>query len=781
MKTVKLLLHLGILLSTSTVLAQEQVTLSGYLRDSTNGEALIGANIFLEEIGTGTSSNPYGFYSLSVPPGTYQMQATYLGYDPIVRTIELNENRTLNLEFTPAGFQIQEVVVEGEAANAHVAQVQMSTEKLSMKKIKAIPQVLGEVDLIRSIQLLPGVTTVGEGASGFNVRGGNIDQNLILLDEATVYNSSHLFGLFSVFNSDAVKDFQLYKGGIPARYGGRLSSVLDVRQREGNNKQFGMTGGIGLISSRLTLEGPIQKEKSSFMLAGRSSYGHLFLNFFPDLRDNVIWFYDLNGKVNFTLNDKNRVFLSGYFGRDNFNFGDDFRSNWGNGTATLRWNHLFSKKLFSNFTAVFSDYNYSLGVPTGAQAFEWTAGILNTTLKADFTYYIDSRNELEFGLEGIYYRFRPGRAEGVGDNSIFNQIELQAEYAVEPAAYISFQQKIGSRLTLQYGLRYSGFLNVGPRTVFLYEDGIPDDATNVVDSISYGRWDLIKGYHGPEPRFAANYLFDDKNSVKLSYNRTRQNIHLISNTTAATPVDVWMPAGTYIQPAIADQIAAGYFRNFSDNMYEASVEVYYKWFQNLVDYRDGAELLLNENLETDLLTGDGRAYGAEFIVRKTSGRLTGWVSYTLARSERTTPGINNGETYPSNWDKLHDLAVVASWDISPKLTLSGNFAFMSGRPITYPDSRYEFEGIVIPNYNNRNGARIPAYHRMDVAVIWKPNKKPDKRWKSEWLFGIYNLYGRRNPYSIFFRPSEDNPLVTEAVRLSIFGAPLPYVTYNFKF
>jgi len=776
-----LLVSVSCLLWAATAFAQDKVTLSGYLRDSTNGEVLIGANLFLEELGTGTTSNAYGFFSLSVPPGTYRMQATYLGYNPIRKTISLTENQTLNLEFTPVGFQIEGVVVKADAANSNVSQVQMSVEKLTMTQIKAIPQVLGEVDLIRSIQLLPGVTTVGEGASGFNVRGGNIDQNLILLDEASVYNSSHLFGLFSVFNSDAVKDFQLYKGGIPARYGGRLSSVLDVRQREGNNKRFGMTGGIGLISSRLTLEGPIQKEKSSFMLAGRSSYGHLFLNFFPDLADNVIWFYDLNAKVNFTINDKNRIFLSGYFGRDNFNFGDDFRSNWGNGTATVRWNHLFNEKLFSNFTAVFSDYNYSLGVPTGAQAFEWTAGILNTAVKADFNYYIDSRNELEFGLEGIYYRFRPGKAFGVGDNSIFNQIELQSEFAIEPAAYISFEQKIGSRLTLQYGLRYSGFLNVGPRTVFLYQDGVPDDAANVVDSITYDRWDLIKGYSGPEPRFAANYLLDEQNSVKLSYNRTRQNIHLISNTTAATPVDIWMPSGTYIQPAIADQIAAGYFRNFKGNMYEASVEVYYKWFQNLVDYRDGAELLLNENLETDLLSGDGRAYGAEFILRKTSGRLTGWVSYTLARSERTTPGINNNETYPSNWDKLHDLTVVAAWDISPKLTLSGNFAFMSGRPITYPDSRYEFEGIVIPNYNNRNGARTPAYHRLDAALVWKPNKKPDKRWKAEWLFGIYNLYGRRNPYSIFFRPNEDNPLITEAVRLAIFGAPLPYVTYNFKF
>ena len=781
MRTTRLLLTLFFLSGTLFATAQQKVTLNGYLRDSTDGEALIGANVFVEELGIGAVSNPYGFFALTVPAGTYTLQISYLGYRPMTRRVSLTENTTISLEMVPDDFQIEEVVVTAAKANQHVTSLEMSVEKLSMATIRTIPQVLGEVDLIRSIQLLPGVTTVGEGATGFNVRGGNVDQNLILLDESIVYNSSHLLGLFSVFNSDAVKDVQLYKGGIPARYGGRLSSVLDVRQREGNNKRFEMAGGIGLISSRLALEGPFQKEKSSFMVAGRSSYGHLFLKFDPDLAQNVVWFYDLNAKVNFILNEENRIYLSGYFGKDVFNFGDDFASNWGNATATFRWNHLFSDKLFSNFTAVYSDYGYSLGVPEGAQAFEWNASIRSVAAKADFNYYLNNRSQLEFGVHAAYYRFQPGRAFGVGDNSIFNEIRIQNEYALEPALYVSMEQQWTDRLSVVYGLRFAGFLNLGSREVYLYEDGIPSEEEAIIDSVQYGSWEVIKGFSGFEPRFSANYVFDPKQSVKFSYNRTQQFIQLVSNTTSATPLDIWIPSGTYIDPAIADQVALGYFRNFRENTYEASVEVYYKWFQNLLDFKDGAELLLNETLETELLSGIGRAYGAEFIVRKTQGKVTGWVSYTLSRSERETEGINNGETYPSNWDKLHDLTVVSSWAINPKLTLSGNFAFMSGRPITYPDARYEYDGIIVPNYNNRNGARTPVYHRLDASLIWKPNKKPDKRWKSEWVFGVYNLYGRRNPYSIFFRQNEDNPQITEAVRLSIFGAPLPYVTYNFKF
>jgi len=765
-----------------TAIGQEQVTLSGYLRDSTSGEALVAANVYVEELGTGAATNLYGFYSLSLPPGAYTVAFSYLGFQSRRREIDLQANTTLNVELPPEGLQIEEVIVRAEAANSNVTDVAMSVEKLSVPTIKLMPQVLGEVDLVRSLLLLPGVTTVGEGANGFNVRGGSVDQNLILLDEATVYNSSHLFGLFSVFNADAVKDVQLYKGGIPARYGGRLSSVLDVRQREGNNKQFEMSGGIGLISSRLTLEGPIQKDRSSFIVSGRSSYGHLFLNFVPDLADNVAYFYDLNAKVNFELNDRNRIFLSGYFGKDVFNFGDDFSSNWGNTTGTFRWNHLFNDKLFSNLSLVASDYGYSFGVPEGnPNSFDWNARIISYKIKSDFSYFLNPGLQLDFGVNATFYRFHPGEARGLGDDSFFNEIVVPNKHAVEPAAYISLEQKVSDRLTLQYGLRFAAFLNTGSGVVYQYEDGVPTSEEAIIDTSFYDSWELIEGFSGLEPRFAANYILSDEHSVKLSYNRMQQFIHLVSNTTSPTPIDIWTPSGPYIKPAIVDQVAVGYFRNFADNKYEASVEAYYKHFDNLLDFKDGAELILNETLETELLQGQGRAYGLELIVRKTQGRFTGWVSYTLARSERQIEGINRGEYYPSNYDKLHDLSVVGSWAINPKLTLSGNFAFMTGRPITYPDARYNFEGIVVPRYGNRNGARTPAYHRFDLALNWKPGKHPERRWKGEWVFGVYNIYGRRNPYSIFFRQNEDNPLQTEAVRLSIFGAPLPYVTYNFTF
>lgn len=780
-KTFKFHLVLFLLFTAFAAFAQEKVTLSGHIRDASNGEELIGAAVFIQELGTGTSTNAYGFYSLSVAPGNYQIVLSYLGFQTKTMDVTLTASKVLDIELEPEGLIIQEVVVTAKEADRNVKNIEMSVENLSAAQIKRIPQVLGEADLIRSIQLLPGVSTVGEGATGFNVRGGNVDQNLILLDEATVYNSSHLFGLFSVFNVDAVKDAKLYKGGIPAKYGGRLSSVLDVRQRDGNKKNFAASGGLGLISSRLTLEGPIQKDESSFMIAGRRSYGDLFLKFTEDLKDNIVYFYDLNAKANFNISEKDRLYLSGYFGKDVFNFGDDFSSDWGNATASLRWNHLFSDKLFSNFTAVYSDYGYSFGVPEGAQAFDWDANIFNYVLKADLSYFFSPKSKLDFGAEGNIYRFHPGLARGVGDESIFNEIDIQHNHALESAVYVSFEHEPIRNLTLQYGLRYSLFQRMGKEDVYIYENGVPSSKEAIIDTISYDSWEPIKTFTAPEPRFSANYVIDDANSVKFSYNRMQQYIHLVSNTTSATPIDIWTPSGTYIKPATVDQIAFGYFRNFQNNTYEASIEGFYKNFQNLLDFKDGAELLLNETLETELLTGDGRAYGLELSVRKNEGILTGWISYTLSRSERKVPGINNNEYYPANYDKTHDLSITGNWKINEKWSLSANFAYATGRPITYPASRYEYDGITVPHYGNRNGARTPDYHRLDAGVNYTPNKNPEKRWTSSWDFGVYNLYARRNAYSIFFRQNEDNPLQTEAVRLSVFGSVLPYVTYNFSF
>jgi carboxypeptidase-like protein/TonB-dependent receptor-like protein len=780
-KFLNLFISFLFLLITTNSFSQEKVTLSGHIQDATNGEELIGANIYVLELGTGLSTNAYGFYSLSLNPGNYKISITYLGFQQQIIDISLDKNQVLDIELEPEGVFIEEIVVTAKEEDQNVKSIEMSVEQLSATQIKQIPQVMGEADLIRSIQLLPGISTVGEGATGFNVRGGNVDQNLILLDEATVYNSSHLFGLFSVFNVDAIKDSKLYKGGIPSKYGGRLSSVLDVRQRDGNRKNFAMNGGIGLLASRLTLEGPIQKDKSSFMIAGRRSYGDLFLKFNPDLKDNVVYFYDLNAKANFELSEKDHLYLSGYFGRDVFNFGDEFSSDWGNATASVRWNHLFSNKLFSNFTAVYSDYGYSFGVPEGAEAFDWDARIFNYLIKGDFTYYFNPGTKLDFGMESNFYRFHPGRARGLGDESIFNEIEVEHQYALESAVYASFEHQPLPNLTLQYGLRFSNFQRFGKQDIFLYENGDPTSGGSIVDTISYGSLEKITSFSAPEPRFSANYVINNKNSVKLSYNRMQQYIHLVSNTTSATPIDIWTPAGSYIDPASVDQIAIGYFRNFKDNAFEASIEGFYKDFDNLLDYKDGAELLLNETLETELLSGEGRAYGLELSVRKNKGAVTGWLSYTLSRSERKVPGINDGEYYASNYDKTHDLSLTTNWKINKKFSLSTNFAFATGRPITYPASRYIYDGITVPHYSKRNEARTPNYHRMDVGLTYTPNKHPEKRWKSSWEIGAYNVYARRNAYSIFFRQNENNPLETEAVRLSIFGSVLPYITYNFSF
>lgn len=766
---------------TASVWAQEKATLSGHIRDAGSGEELIGANIYVMEKGSGASTNVYGFYSLSLDPGNYRLVYSYLGYESKTMDLSLNSSQVLDVELSAEGVLMNEVEVVATAEDRAVESIEMSVETLNAEQIKKIPQVLGEADLIRSIQLLPGVSTVGEGATGFNVRGGSIDQNLILLDEATVYNSSHLLGLFSVFNVDAVKDSKLYKGGIPAKYGGRLSSVLDVRQRDGNRKKFAATGGLGAIASRLTLEGPIQKDKSSYMIAGRSSYGHLFLKLNPDLKDNTVYFYDMNAKLNFTLSEKDRLYLSGYFGRDIFNLGDDITFNWGNATASARWNHLFSDKLFSNFTAVYSDYDYALGIPDGAQAFDWNARINNFLLKADFSYYLSPKSQLDFGGEANFYRFHPGRAVGLGNGSVLNEIEIPHKHALETALYASFEHEPLPNLTLQYGLRFSTFTRLGKEDIYLYENGVPSGTEAIIDTVSYDALEKIISFSAPEPRFSANYRINDRNAVKLSYNRMQQYIQLVSNTTAATPIDIWTPSDQYIDPATVDQVALGFFNSFNDNNYEFSAEVYYKKFRNLMDYKDGAELLLSETIETELLSGDGRAYGLELSLRKTTGPLTGWISYTLSRSERKVPGINNDQYYPSNYDKTHDLSVTASWKISDKLNVSTNFAFASGRPITYPDSRYSYDGITVPHYGNRNGARIPDYHRMDIGVQYTPNKKPNKRWKGSWEFGAYNVYARRNAYSIFFRQNEDNPLETEAVRYSVFGSVLPYVTYNFSF
>jgi hypothetical protein len=761
-------------------------TLSGYVRDSANGEELIGASVVAEKSRQGTVTNNYGFYNLSLPAGTHNIVFSYIGYQTVSKTVVMNGNKSLNISLFEGAVELQAVEVTTTRADENIRSTQMSVAKLTSKEIKKIPQLLGEVDVVRTITLLPGISTVGEGANGFNVRGGNVDQNLILLDDAPIYSSSHLFGFFSIFNADAVTDVKIFKGGIPATYGGRLSSVLDVRQKNGNMKKFEGDGGLGLLSSRLLLEGPIVKDKVSFMVSGRRSYQDIFIRMSSneDFNSTILYFYDLNAKLNYKINDKNRLFLSGYFGRDVFGLRDFFNFGWGNSTGTLRWNSLFSDKLFANFTAVYSDYTYYVGTDGDISNFTLNSRIQNTIFKNDYTWYATNNQTVSFGFEGIYYQFSPGRITGDF------QAELSREYATEGAIYVANDHKINSRFSLQYGLRFSGFANLGPRTVRSYDADKPLSENTVLDSRDYASGEIVASYldwKGLEPRFAANYILNDQTSLKLSYNRTRQYIHQISNTTTPTPIDLWRPSGPFILPASANQIAGGVFRNFKQNEYQFSAEIYYKSLDNMVDYKDGANLIFNDFIETELLTGIGRAYGIELMIEKKTGKLTGWISYALARTERLVDGINpeeqinNGEWYPANFDKPHDLTIVATYAINPKWDLGTTFAYQTGRPITFPNGRAEFEGIIYPVYANRNGARIPDYHRLDISANYNPGENKQKRFKSSWSFGIYNVYARRNPYSIFFRQNPDMPQVTEAVRLAIFANLIPFVTYNFKF
>lgn len=782
--------------------AQNSYTISGYIRDASDGEELIGVNISIAELKIGTSTNVYGFYSLEVPVGIHDLQIQYISYQTHIESINLKENYRFDFELKSESTKLNEVEITGEKADKNVSDVQMSVTKLDIKEIQKIPQLLGETDVIRTLTLLPGISSVGEGASGFNVRGGASDQNLILLDEAPVYNSSHLFGFFSIFNADAIKDVQVFKGGIPAQYGGRLSSVVDVRQKEGNSKELAVNGGLGLLSSRVLVESPIVKDKASFMVAARRSYLDVFLGLSsdPTVNQNILYFYDLNAKVNWRAGEKDRFFLSGYFGRDVFGVQNLVGFDWGNATGSLRWNHIYNEKLFSNLTLIYSDYNYAIGTPEGdtsSSTFKLTSRIRDYHLKNAYNYYLNSSNKIDFGIEFIGYVFNPGKIDASFRST---PIELQPEYAVEPNIYISHEYKHSNRLTIQYGLRYSSFYSLGQLNSRNYQNQEFPNELEVIDTTVFESGDLVKGFdglQGLEPRIGVNYLLNENSSIKASFNRTRQYIHLISNTTSPTPVDVYRSAGRYIEPATVYQYAVGYFRNFQDNKYETSIEVYYKDFIDLVDYKEGADLIFTEFIETELLTGKGRAYGAEFLIRKQTGKLTGWIGYTLARTERKVTGpdrsksISNGKWYSANYDRVHDLSIVANYAITKKWDVGGIFAYQTGRPYTPPSAKFEYQGLTAPLYENRNSQRIPHYHRLDLSATYTPKPKPGRKYSSSWNFGVYNVYARRNAYSIFFRAkssgvNDDNVVAsdnttTEAVRLSIFASAIPFVTWNFNF
>ncbi|MDG1761237.1 MAG: TonB-dependent receptor [Flavobacteriaceae bacterium] len=770
------------------VSAQKNTTLSGLITASESNESLIGVTILIPELNTGTVSNSYGFYSISVPSGTYEVYVRFLGFKELKTQIDLSQNVELNIALDETSEELEEVFVSSSIEDIILRKPQMSLNSLTAKTIRQTPTVLGEADVLKAIQLLPGISSAGEGASGFNVRGGAADQNLITLDEAIIFNSSHLFGFFSVFNPDAIKDLKLYKGGIPAKYGGRVSSVLDIYQKEGNSKEFKMNGGIGLISSRLIAEGPLEKDKGSFLLGARGTYAHLFLKLSDN--PNSAYFYDLNTKLSYQFDKNNRMYLSGYFGRDVFNIDQSFLAVYGNSVFNLRWNHLFSPKLFSNLSLIYSDYYY--GLTLDFVGFNWDSGIRNFNLKYDFKNYITDKITLNFGVNAIHYTFNPGSIEPNRDTSGINPSQLDKKTAFEGSLYADVTQQISERFSIQYGLRINHFIRFGQKGMNLYANdqpviynaqlGIYESSAITGEYPDTNTSKSIQNYTHFEPRLTLSYGANEY-SLKVSYNRINQYLHLISNTNSPTPLDVWAPSGPYIKPQQLDQWAFGYFKKYNTS-YSLQTEVFYKDIKNRLDYIDGADLVANEAIERVLLKGKSRAYGLEILFKKSQGAFQGWLAYTLSKSEQQTPGIgqgdpgiNQGEWYDTPYDKTHDLSITGSYQLSTKWSLNCNFILQTGQPVTYPNGQYEIAGIVAPNYGLRNENRLPAYHRVDISATYSP--KNQKRWKNEWVFGIYNLYNRKNAASIAFRQNTKT-MTNEAVRFSIFGI-VPAITYNFKF
>ncbi len=778
------------LLFFSVLNAQESFVLNGVVKEAENNETLNGVNILFPELQRGTVSNEYGFYSIKLPPGRHRILISYLGFSTISTEVEISENLQKNFELIPAAENLEEIIISEDLERLNIRKPEMSVNKLEIETIQKLPVIFGEVDVIKSLLLLPGVSNAGEASSGFNVRGGAVDQNLILLDEATIYNASHLFGLFSVFNPDAIKNLKLYKGGIPANYGGRVSSVLDIYQKDGNSRNFEANGGIGLISSRILAQGPIVKEKSSFLAGGRSSYAHLFLKLTDN--ENSAYFYDLNTKLTFKLDDSNTLLFSGYFGRDVFRISESFNNVYGNAVFNLRWNHILKDNIFSNLSMIYSDYYY--GLTLDFVGFNWNSGIKNLNFKYDIDHFINKKINLDYGLHSTWYEFNPGEIEPNSESSGISPSELTKKYAFENAVYVSMEHSLSDAFSAEYGIRYSSFLRLGQSELNLYPNeqavnynqtyGIYEEADPVgTKSLSHGK--VERSFGTFEPRAALAYSFNEEQSVKLSYNRMTQYLHLITNTSSPTPLDVWAPSGRYIEPQRLDQVAAGYYRNFAQD-YSLEIETFYKKVENRLDYIDGANLIANNAIEQVILPGEARAYGLEILLRKNSGRFTGWLAYTFSSSEQRTPGrtevepgINNSSWYPTAYDKPNDLSLTASYDLNKKWDFSANFVYQTGLPTTYPTAQYKFENLTIPVYSPRNSNRLPDYHRLDISATYTPQKERKSSYRSSWNFGIYNVYSRKNAVSLSFRNNEDTGR-NEALRLSLFGI-VPSVTYNFKF
>ncbi len=755
--------------------------------DSQSNELIIGSSVIVEGLNIGTITNSYGFFSITIEEGNYNIRIQNLGFKDNTQNINLNKNLILNIFLTEEVESLNEVIVVENSEDIDIDLPVLSLNILSGKTIRQTPVVFGESDILKTIQLLPGVSSAGEGASGFNVRGGAADQNLILFDEAIIYNSSHLFGLFSVFNSDAIKEVKLFKGGIPSSYGGRLSSVLDVYQKDGNNQKTSINGGIGAISSRFLIEGPIQKNQSSFLVASRGTYAHLFLKL-TDI-ENIAYFYDINTKSNFVIDNRNKIFLSGYFGRDLFKLDGTFMNTYGNSTLNFRWNHLINDKTFSNTSLIFSDYYY--GLELDFVGFDWKSGIKNLNLKFDLKNYYSNEFQFNYGLNFIYYDFNPGTIGPLTADSGFNFSKLNKKFAFENSTYFDVLHKISNRLSMRYGIRINQFLRLRQNGLQKYIDnnplfydidlGIYDPAKPLANNFDNNS-SVFKTYNNIEPRINISYSFNNQ-SIKASYNRLNQYLHLISNTSSPTPLDIWVPSGPYIKPQKLDQFAFGYFKRMKKLKIET--EIFYKKIKNRLDYIDGADLVANDNIETVILAGKSRAYGIEFLLKKSDGRHKFWLAYTLSKSEQKTAGrnssengINMSEWYNTPYDKPHDISINSEYRINKKLKIVGNFIFQTGQPTNYPNSQYTYMNLNVPNYGKRNSQRLPNYHRMDVNLTLNTEKK-NKKVESSWVFGIYNLYNRDNASSIIFRRNNET-LKNEAVQISIFGI-VPSVTYNFKF
>lgn len=779
-----------LLLFTLPLLSQEKYTLSGTLYDSSSNETLIGVNILIPELTTGTASNSYGFYSITLPKGTYTIQITGLGFNEIIEQITLTDDVKKDFYLFEKTEELDAVILKDDPERVDIRKPEMSVNRLSASTIKEVPVVLGEADVIKSLLLLPGVSSAGEGASGFNVRGGAADQNLILLDEATIFNSSHLFGLFSVFNPDAIKDVKLFKGAIPSRYGGRVSSVLEIFQKEGNSKEFKANGGIGAVSSRLLLEGPLVKNKSAFLVGGRASYAHLFLPLF-DL-DNTAYFYDLNTKLNYRLDPDNSFYLSGYFGRDVFGISESFKNIYGNAVVNFRWNHLFSDRVFSNLSLIYSDYYY--GLDLGFVGFKWNSGIQNINIKYDIKDYLSDKFQLNYGIQDTYYIFNPGKIEPDSPESGIVEEQLIKKYANEFATYIDLEHTVSEKLRLNYGLRLSHFTRLGQEEVNVYANDQPvvfNPSTLIYEKAepigvrSLNRSDVLKSYTILEPRIAVAFSPKPNTSYKASFIRMSQYLHLLSNTSSPTPLDVWTPSGPFVKPQLLNQYAIGYFHDFEDKIFSIETEAFFKTVKNRIDYIDGADLIANNAIEQIILNGKSRAYGLEFLIRKNKGAIQGWLAYTLSKLEQRTTGnpnelgINSGAWYNTPYDKTHDIALYTSYTLNDSWKFNSNLIYQTGQPTNYPIGQFQFQDLTIPYYGLRNEERLPDYHRLDISAILTPKKNKNRKWKAEWVFSIYNLYNRKNAASINFRRNQDTGQ-NEAVRTSLFGI-VPSVTYNFKF